>query len=133
MAQTNSNVIQDALGLLGVTSDVAMSAEDGALGLRGMNDLLTMWQDNEIDVGYSEQDTLTDNSPILPEYMLAVKFNLAVALAPHFGKEPSGALVAHARDSYQRLQRAEQTSRLQPVSVAPLGRAWGRYDILTDS
>jgi len=136
---TNTNVIQDALGLLGVTDDFTMTAEYGALGLRVMNDLLLQWGANEVDVGYAEQDTLTDTSPILPEHMLAVKYNLAVALSPYFGKEPSGALVALAVDSFKKLQRAEQVSRLAPVSMSHthLGEIWGahggRYNIETDS
>jgi len=133
---TNSEVIQDALGLIGVTDDFTLTAEYGALGLRAMNDMLTMWENNQVDVGYFEQDTLTDDSPINAEYMLPVKYNLAVALAPYFSKEPSMALVALARDSYKSLLRAEMESRLNEVDTfnAPLGESWGHwYNILTDT
>ena len=131
---TNSQVIQDALGLLGVTDDFNLSAEYGSLGLRAMNDLLLMWQDNEIDVGYSKQDTLTDDCPTLPEDLMAVKYNLAVALAPYFGKQASAELVGMGRVAYLNLQRAEQVGRQEPVSVDPLGSGnRGRYNILTDS
>jgi hypothetical protein len=130
---TNSQVIQDALGLIGVTDDFNLSAEYGSLGLRAMNDLLLMWQDNGIDVGYAEQDTLTDDCPILPEHMLSVKYNLAVALAPYFSKMPSAALAAQALASYMRLQRDGQVALQKPVSVAPLGRDWSSWDIATDS
>lgn len=133
---TNSEVIQDALGLLGVTDDFTLTAEYGALGLRAMNDMLTMWEANEVDVGYFEQDTLTDDNPVNAEFLLAVKYNLAVSLAPYFAKEPPMALVALARDSYKSLLRKEMDSRLEAVDTlnAPLGQSWGgRYNIFTDS
>ena len=129
---TNSQVIQDALGLLGVTDDFTLSPEYGALGLRAMNDLLLQWQANEIEVGYYEQDDLTDENPVAAENLMAVKYNLAVALAPYYGKEPSAALVGQAIGAFKNLQRQEQTSRLEPISVDPLGSFsnYG-YNILT--
>lgn len=133
---TNSEVIQDALGLIGVTDDFTLTAEYGALGLRAMNDLLTMWEANNVDVGYFEQSSLTDDNPVNPENLMAVKYNLAIALAPYFSKQPSAALVALATKTYGHLLRKEQVSRLEPVTTehAPLGENWGgRYNILTDS
>ena len=133
---TNSQIIQDALGLLGVTDDFSLTAEYGALGLRTMNDLLTMWEVNDIDVGYFEQDNLTDENPVNPENLMAVKYNLAIALAPYFGANPTVALVATAMKAYNHLLRKEQSSRLAPVTTehAPLGQNWGgRYNILTDT
>jgi hypothetical protein len=133
---TNAEVIQDALGLIGVTDDFNLTAEYGALGLRAMNDLLTMWEANEVDVGYFEQDNLTDDNPVDPEYLLAVKYNLAIAMAPYFSKEPSGALVSVATSAYRALLRKEMDSRLEAVDSlnSSLGEAWGkRYNILTDS
>jgi hypothetical protein len=133
---TNSEVLQDALGLIGVTDDFNMPPEHGALALRAMNDMLTMWEANEVDVGYFEQDSLTDDNPVDAEYLMAVKYNLAVALAPYYSKEPAGALVALARDTYKALVRKEQVSRLEAVDTlnAPQGESWGYgYNILTDS
>lgn len=133
---TNSEVIQDALGLIGVTDDFNLTAEYGALGLRAMNDLLTMWEANEVDVGYFEQSNLTDDNPVDAKYLMAVKYNLAVALSPYFSKEPSGALVANARAAYRDLLRKEMDSRLEEVDThnAPLGDAFGSgYNILTDN
>jgi hypothetical protein len=133
---TNSEVLQDALGLIGVTDDFNMPPEHGALALRAMNDMLTMWEANGVDVGYFEQDNLTDDNPVDAEYLLAVKYNLAIILSPYYSKEPSSALIAIARDAYKALLRKEQDSRLEPVDThnAPQGESWGSgYNIFTDS
>ena len=132
---TNSEVLQDALGLIGVTDDFTISAEYGALGLRAMNDLLTMWLDNGIDTGYFEQGNLTDTNPVPAENMMAVKYNLAIALAPYFSASPSIALIADASKSYQHLLRKAQVAKQVPVDVrhAPQSDRFGPgYNIITD-
>lgn len=133
---TNSEVIQDALSLIGVTDDFNLTAEYGALGLRAMNDLLIMWEANGVDIGYFEQDSLTDDSPVAPENMMAVKYNLALALAPYFAANPAPALIALAGKTYHHLLRAEQVSKNEPVTVehapAPENNR-GIYNILTDT
>lgn len=136
MALTNSQVIQDALGMLGVTDDFNITAEQGALGLRVMNDMLLQWEDNDIHVGYGEQDTLTDTSPILPAHMLAVKSNLAIALAPYYPAAPmTPALAEIAQSSHQKLQRMAQSDLLGAVDLdhTHTGLPGGRYNITTDS
>jgi len=122
--------------MLGVTDDFTLTAEYGALGLRVMNDMLTEWAQNSVDVGYFEQDTLTDDTPVEAEHRLAVKSNLAVNLAPYFSREPSPALLSIASRAYRNLLRCAQDAKLEPVTTesAPLGENWGgRYNIFTDT
>ena len=133
---TNADVIQDAFNLIGVTDGINLSAEDGALGLRAMNDLLSMWDDNEVDISYSPQTSLTDTTPIAAEHMMAVKYNLAVAAAPYFGKTPSAVLLGFASASYNNLLRQNQNSRIEAVDTlhAPLGSGYlPAWNIITDS
>lgn len=133
---TNSQVIQDALGMLGVTDDFNITAEQGALGLRVMNDLLSQWEDNGIQLGYGVQDTLTDTCPVLAPHLLAVKSNLAIALAPYFPAAPvTAALIEIASSSFQKLQRMAQSDQLAAVDLyhTHTGLPGSTYNILTDT
>jgi len=132
---TNSEVVKDALDMLGVTDDITAPVEYSVKAMKRMNDMLANWENNEIDVGYFKQDTLTDDCPVNDEYLLAVKANLAVSLAPDFKAVVGPALASLAMSTYKELLRKEQTSRTEPVTTehAPLGQNWpGRYNIFTD-
>lgn len=73
---------------------------------------------------------LTDTVQFPAEYEKAIKFNLAMELAPEYGKEPSQFVVKAASDSLGVVQAINLSARLQPVEFVGMPGVAGRqYDI----
>lgn len=135
MAITNEVLIRDSLGLLGVLTETQnASAEQSQHGLRVLNEMMADWETSGIDVQWFEQDTLADDCPLPTTAVSAVKFNLAIALSPYYGKPIPSEIGVRAEQYYQKLLRDAVRSRLQPADMSHL--AWGSgnrgdYDIET--
>jgi hypothetical protein len=119
---TNEEVIRDALGLLSVLSEVqSLSAEQGAHGLRIMNDMLAEWSSSGIEVDYFPQSDIADDFPS-PDVAL-VKYNLAIELAPYYQAPISEAVAVKARMYYDRRLRDVVRDGMteQDVTHLPMG------------
>ena len=73
--------------------------------------------------------TLTASVAFPTSYDAAIKWNLAIELAPEFGKEPSGIVVARAQQSKRTIQSKNAANQLNAVDLSHLGRGRGAYDI----
>ena len=94
---TPNDAIKSALSLLGVLAEgETPNAEQSSDGLDEMNDMIFGWKTSGLDIGHYEVD-LNDEMIIPPEARRAVKYNLAVALSPHYEVEPSMLLALKAR------------------------------------
>jgi hypothetical protein len=122
---SNLAIINDALSLIGVVSEGQdASAEQGEHALRSLNDMLAAW---DVDIGYFPQVSTAEDFPCDAKYSEAVKYALAVRLAPHYQRPASGELVAIAATSYGRLLRDKLIDSLyaaDPVLPVPEGRRW---------
>jgi hypothetical protein len=128
---TNEEVIRDALGLLAVLSEIqSLSAEQGAHGLRIMNDMLAEWEASGIEVDYFPQ---TDISADFPSNDIAlIKYNLAIELAPYYQAPISEAVAVKARMYYDRRVRDVVRDGMveQDVTNMPMGEGhWTWRDI----
>ena len=129
---TNAEVIGDALrdiSVLGETDSV--SAEQGAYGLRVLNDLMASWVD--VDLGYFAQTDTTADCPVPAWAKLGVTTALAIAMAPNYGKSIPPELVAKAQMGYEPIARQAALDNIQPLDSSHLpagifGRL-GRWDI----
>lgn len=132
---TNSDLIRDALGLIGVLNEIQNpSAEQGAHGLRVMNELLADWEQDGVDLQYYPQTSLTDPLPFPDHAISAVKYYLAFALAPYYGRKVSPEMVATGQKFYNRLIRDSVTNKMQEADMSnmPSGEGHGGYfDITT--
>ena len=130
---TNADLIRDALSLLGVVGETdTLSAEQGSHRLRQLNEMLAEWEADGLDLAYFEQDDINDESPIQNSEAGAVKYNLAIDLAPHYGKSVSEELAARAGKYLYRLKRDQMVATIEPADVThlPLGEAhWIWKDI----
>lgn len=130
---TNADLIRDALSLLGVVGETEpLSAEQGAHGLRMLNEMLAEWEADGLDLAYFEQDDINDESPIQNSEAGAVKYNLAIDLAPHYGKAVAPEIAARAGKYLYRLKRDQMIAALEPSDVThlPMGEGhWLRKDI----
>lgn len=134
---SNLTFVNDALSLLGVLPEgVDASAEQGELALRTANEMVEEWSEDGVGVNWSPQTSLDDDCPLTGNAMTAVKYHLAIRLAPHFGRDPSGVLVALAQTAYNKLQRTQMVQGMEPVTLqlpAAEGGYAGGWNILTDS
>lgn len=136
MATSNSELITDALGLLGVVGETeTMSAEQGAHGLRTLNQIMADWEQDGVDLQYFAQTELADDTPVPDHAILAAKYYLAIALAPFYAARVPPEFLALADKYYTRLRRDAVKANVRPTDLTrlPAGQGWGRiWDISTD-
>jgi len=130
----NVDVIKGALQLLGVLHvGQPVSADDGALGLTVMNAMLAEWEEDSIDIGYFEQDDIDAESPVEMPDLLAVQYNLAVYLAPQFGRTVTPEVGGPAGKFHGRLKRDAAVDANVPVDTSGLPSGEGQggtFDIV---
>ena len=135
MSISNSLLITDALGLIGVLRETeTMTAEQGAHGLRVLNHLMADWEQDGIDLQYYEQNSLTNTTPIPDHAIVAVKYFLAFALAPFYSRDVRPEMLALAEKYYARLRRDAMALTVEPTDLSHLapGSGWsGDFDIVT--
>lgn len=101
---TNSEVIRDALGLLGVLAESeSLSAEQADHGLRVLNDMMADWEIDGIETEYYPQTDVNADFPA--DDVACAKYNLAVELAPHYQAPIADAVAVKATMYYQRKVR----------------------------
>lgn len=138
MAITTLKVIEDAMREINVISEVDnASAEQGAHGLRKLNQMMESWREDDIEIGWHSQTTTTDTCPIPDWAELGVTTSLALVLAPKYGASVSAELVAVGSTEYKKVLRKSLSELLDNTDMTHLpigqGHFGTRYDITTDS
>lgn len=123
---TYQDLIKRAMRSLGVLHHAeSPTADEAADALNTLNDMLNSWRLEGIDLEHIEGE-LTDEVPYSNESIPAIRYNLAMELAPEFGVEPSMVIVARATNAYRALQaeysdpdelRADEVFRYIPNEV----------------
>ena len=129
---TNSDVIRDALGLIGVLNEIQdPSAEQGAHGLRVLNDMVNDWEANGISLQWFDQTDTTAECPLSGSVLGAVKRNLALELAPYYGRKVDAAAfqIASTMKSSVLLQSTIDSMRESGLKDLPHPRFLNTYDI----
>lgn len=127
------------MGLLGILAESeSASAEQGAHGLRALNELMAEWEADGIDLEYYEQTLLGATTPIPDSAILPVKHFLALHLASYYGKSVSPEFVATSDKYYARLVRDvvrdNLATEVDVTAKVPLGEGHGGvWDIQSDS
>lgn len=132
MSTTNSQLIRDALGLIGVLAETqSVSAEQAQLGLRVLNELIASWGLDGIDLQYFEQTEPGDETPIPDHSIAAVKHALAISLAPYFGMAVTPEFIEAADRHYSRFIRDVVKDQVQEARMDHLhpGTNRGPWDI----
>lgn len=118
MAISNSQLIRDALGLIGVLGEVeAASPEQATHGLRVLNRMILALQAKGIDLQYYEQTDPGADTPIPPEAEDVVLYFLAFKLAPSYGKTVSLEMRAEGAELYATLVRNAVIDQLAPIQT----------------
>lgn len=81
---------------------------------------------------------VTDSIFLPPAYRLALETNLAIMLAPRYGKQPTPAILAQARASKAALKNINHEPLLMQAEMASMGVTgrdgyYGRYNILSNT
>jgi hypothetical protein len=133
---TNSELIRDALGLLGVINESeSPSPEQGAHGLRVQNQMMEQWEEDGIKLQYFAQTDITANFPCAPYTEAGVTAHLAIRLAPSYGATVSSELAAQADMGFSTILRKAVNAKLPVSDMSHMPQGEGkalRYNILTD-
>jgi hypothetical protein len=98
-------VVQDAMEEIGVkTAEIELTGDELQSGIRRCNDMLLEWEDSGVIAGYSEVLNGDDVLNIDRSAVGAVKYNLAIRLAPSYQKAVGHALVAIAQSTMEAVQ-----------------------------
>jgi len=137
MSITNITLIGDALREINVISETDdPSSEQGAYALRKLNQMMELWKEDGIDLGYYSQSSTSAACPIPDWSELGVTTSLAVACAPKYGASISIELAAVAKSTYDTILRKSISEKLDNTDMSHLpsgaGHYGSRYDINTD-
>ena len=139
MSITNLQLVRDALSLINVIGvGESVEPEQSEHALSKLNQILDDWKADGVDLQFYPQtmDDLASDCPIPSDSELAVTHYLAIAVAPHYGKQISPALISLAGKYYSRLVRVAMVEQQKPISMSHMPRGEGSWivsKILTDS
>ena len=137
MSITNLQVIEDALREINVISEVDnASAEQGKYALRKLNQLMEVWRENDVEVGYYKQTSTSGTCPIPDWAELGVTCALAVAIAPKYGASVSQETAVVADAAMGMISRKSISEKLDNADMSHMPHGSGRfgsgYNIETD-
>ena len=136
---TNVTIIGDALRLLGVIAESQpVSPNQGEHALRVLNQMMDLWTESGIDLGWFEQSATTDDAPLPKWAELGVTSKLAQQLQPTY---PAGSLAPavfdYTKNGYATILRKAIHEQIRPVRMDHMpmgeGRIGFRSKILTDN
>lgn len=139
MAWTKLAIINAALsevGLGGIIYDARPEDRDDALAR--LDALMANWNAKGIDTGYTvvdnpDDDTINGTSDIASDLVRGVILNLAVDIAPMFGKQPMPHTISAARAGYDDALGSDLTPPIMRhnIRASPAGAGWKWDDDVT--
>jgi hypothetical protein len=135
MTTTKNDIIRQALKKLAVTGfDSEVDPSESESALIELESMMAEWDGQGIRVGYNlavtpEDANGADAAGILDFSRNAIVYNLAIRVAPEYGKEPSAAVVMGASQSMSRLFTA---IHYLPISQYPRRMPRGSGNTMRD-
>lgn len=134
MSITNLQVITDALRSINVVDETETpSSEQGSHCLRQLNQMLTAWEVNGINLGYFAQSSTAATCPIPDWAEQGVSAKLALRVSSHFGAQVPIGVIAAADEGYSTILRTALNLKLEGADMSHLplgtGRIYSDYDI----
>lgn len=131
-------IIDDALRELNVINEVqTASAEQGAYGLRRLNQMLEGWKEEDIEFGWFKQTDTANTAPVPDWAELGVTYALAVNIASKYGASASIELAINTENEVNKILRKSISEKLDNTDMSHLPEGaghWGnRYDITVDN
>ncbi len=122
MATTVNDIVKGALLLLEVrTAESAVTAAEAEDGLTALNDMMNEWNVDGINVGYESLDDINDELFVDLGAIGAIKSNLAIYIAPEYGRIVSPDLTERANRSKKSLRSSIKLNPSQFPDTLPVG------------
>lgn len=122
MATTVLDIVTGALQLLEIrVAESGVTPSEGVDGLAGLNDMMNEWNVDGIDVGYESLTDTADEIFVDLGAIGAMKANLAMYIAPEYGRTPSASLEERARRSKKSLRASIPLNGSQFPDSLPIG------------
>ncbi len=119
---TVTEVVTGALQLLEVQpAESAITAAEAEDGLVSLNDMMNEWNVDGINVGYETLDSIDAELHVDLGSIGAIKANLAVYVAPEYGRAVSNALQKRADRSKRSLRASINLNPSQYPDTLPVG------------
>jgi len=119
---TVTEIVTGALQLLEVnTAETAITAPEAEDGLVSLNDMMNEWNVDGIDVGYETLDDVDDPLSVNLGSIGAIKANLAIYIAPEYGRTPNQTLMERARRSKKSLRASIPLNSSEFPDTLPIG------------
>ena len=116
------DVVTGALKLLEVrTAESPVTAAEAEDGLTALNDMMNEWNIDGVNVGYETLDEITDELFVDLGAIGAIKANLAVYIAPEYGRLVNDTLVARADRSKNSLRTSIPLNSSEFPDTLPIG------------
>jgi hypothetical protein len=120
-------VVTDALrniGVLGVTD--TPDAEQGADGVRKLNELMASLAEDGIDLGYAPSSSTADTIVLPLGQVSTIKALLSLRMAPIYGAEIPVAVAESASSGYNRLLSQALNLAMEPMKLR-MAKGAGQY------
>jgi hypothetical protein len=101
---TGQSMVTRTLRLLGVLADgQSPTAQQLSDGLDSMNEMLSAWRDQGVDLGHSTISA-GDTIPYQDDHLPAIRYSLAIEIAPEYGRSVPGEIIANQQKYFKGLQ-----------------------------
>jgi hypothetical protein len=119
---TVTEVVGGALQLLEIrTAESGVEAVEAEDGLTSLNDMMNEWNVDGINIGYETLDSVEDELFVTLGSIGAIKANLAVYIAPEYGRVVSDSLRERAKRSKRSLRASIPLNQSQYPDTLPVG------------
>ena len=119
---TVTEIVTGALVLLEIkVSESAIEAPEAEDGLTALNDMMNEWNVDGINVGYETLSSIDDELFVDLGAIGAIKANLAVYIAPEYGRTVSPSLATRANRSKRSLRASINLNPSQYPDTLPIG------------
>lgn len=128
---TNLDIITDAYRKANIINDRQVpTATQGAQGLTLLNDMMSDWEEDGIELGYFPQTLLADTIPTETKHDRGIKYNLARGIAGDNGTPVPAETLRIAELTFARLEKSTTEVIETDFSHIPLGRR-AIFDVTT--
>ncbi len=119
---TVTEVVTGALVLLEIrTAESAITAAEAEDGLTALNDMMNEWNVDGINIGYETLDNVEDELFVTLGSLGAIKANLAIYIAPEYGRIVTAELTKRAAVSKRSLRASIPLNGSQFPDTLPIG------------
>lgn len=130
---TALDIITGGFILLGIrTAESPLEANEAQDGLNSLNDMLNEWNLENIDIGFETVDDIDDEVFIDTGTEGAIKANLAVYMAPEYGRIVSDALAFRAKTGKKIVRGSLNLRPLDFPDTLPVGSGNERQNRVPD-